>query len=291
MTFITRFAPSPTGPLHIGHAYSALLCWNAAQAAGGRFLLRIEDIDLTRCRPEFEAGILADLAWLGLEWEEPVWRQSERMAEYGAALDALDARGLVYPCFCSRAEIREAAAEDGIEGPIYPGTCRGLDREEARARIAAGEPAAWRLAMDRALDLTGPIAWTDELAGHQTWDGTGWGDVVLARKEIGTGYHLAVTVDDAAQGITHVIRGRDLFETTHVHVVLQRLMELPTPSYRHHDLLTDDEGEKLSKRTGAASLRAAIDSGLDHAGLARLLVARGAPDGIMPPHPPSTGRR
>ncbi|PJK31158.1 tRNA glutamyl-Q(34) synthetase GluQRS [Minwuia thermotolerans] len=281
MTFITRFAPSPTGPLHLGHALSALLCGEAARMAGGRLLLRIEDIDTTRCRPEYEAMIFDDLAWLGLAWEEPVWRQSERMPHYRAALAALERRGLVYPCFCTRADVRELATAEGLEGPIYPGTCRALPREAARARIAAGEPAAWRLDLAAALGAAGPVTWTDARAGAQTWDGRGWGDVVLARKDIGTSYHLAVTVDDAAQGITDVIRGLDLFHATHVHVLLQRLLGLATPHYAHHELLTGEDGVKLSKRHGAESLRSLIDSGLDRAGLARLLVARGAPARIL----------
>lgn len=281
MTFVTRFAPSPTGPLHLGHALSALLCHEAAMAAGGRLLLRIEDIDTTRCRPEYEAMILEDLAWLGLAWEEPVWRQSERMPHYCAALAALERRRMVYPCFCTRAEVRELATAEGPEGPIYPGTCRTLPREAVRARVAAGEPAAWRLDLADALSVVGPVTWTDAHAGAQRWDGRGWGDVVLARKDIGTSYHLAVTVDDAAQGITDVIRGVDLFHATHVHVVLQRLLGLPTPRYAHHELLTGDDGAKLSKRHGAESLRRLIDSGLDRRELARLLVAHGAPARIL----------
>lgn len=258
---LTRFAPSPTGWLHPGHALSALEVWRTAREIDAEVRLRIEDIDHTRCRPEYDAAILNDLAWLGLRWSGPVWRQSERLNTYREVLDGLRARGLVYPCFCTRADIRAAAAETGFEGPVYPGTCRAIHADEAGRRIAGGEAAAWRLKLDAAMDLAGPIAWRDMDAGEQHWDGQGWGDVVLARKDIGTSYHLAVTIDDAAQGITHVIRGQDLFEATHFHVLLQRLLDLPTPLYRHHRLLVLADGRKLSKRDGAAGLREIAGAG------------------------------
>ncbi len=264
--FVTRFAPSPTGRLHLGHAYSALLAADAAGQAGGRFLLRIEDIDTGRCRPEHEAAILDDLAWLGLEWERPVRRQSEHFADYRAALDRLAARDLVYPCFCTRKEIRAEIARSPNAphealGAIYPGTCRGLLPREASERIAADRPYALRLDIARALALAGDgLFWTDQEAGRQACRAAELGDVVLARKDIPTSYHLAVTLDDALQGISHVIRGLDLFEATHLHRLLQALLDLPTPHYRHHRLLTDAQGERLAKRHDAmtvAALRAA----------------------------------
>lgn len=264
--FVTRFAPSPTGRLHLGHAYSALLAADAARQVGGRFLLRIEDIDRGRSRPEYEAAILDDLAWLGLQWEQPVRRQSEHFDDYRAALDRLRARDLVYPCFCSRKEIRAEIAQSpsaphGALGPIYPGTCRGLSPPEAGTRIAAGRPYALRLDVARAHEATGEgLFWTDQEAGRQACRAAELGDVVLARKDIPVSYHLAVTVDDALQRISHVIRGMDLFHATHVHRLLQALLDLPTPIYRHHRLLTDAAGDRLAKRHGAvtiAALRAA----------------------------------
>jgi glutamyl-Q tRNA(Asp) synthetase len=263
MLEITRFAPSPSGRLHLGHAHSALFA--ARAAAGGRFLLRIEDIDLGRCRPEFETAIYDDLAWLGLTWEQPVWRQSERLAAYGAALDRLAALDLVYPCFCSRKEIaaeiaRSAAAPHGPDGPLYPGLCRRLDAEQRAERVAAGEAHALRLDMARALALTGPLSWHDEGRGDIPATPERLGDVVLARKEVPTSYHLAVTLDDAEQGVTLVTRGEDLFEASHVHRLLQALLELPVPRWRHHGLLRDEAGRRLAKRHDAlaiASLRAA----------------------------------
>lgn len=281
MPAITRFAPSPTGWLHPGHALSALEVWTTAREIGAEVRLRIEDIDRTRCRPEYDAAILNDLAWLGLRWDGPVWRQSERLDVYREVLEGLEQRGLVYPCFCTRGDIRSAATRNGFEGPIYPGTCRAIAPTEARRRIDAGEAAAWRLRLDAALELTEAITWQDITAGAQHWDGQGWGDVVLARKDIGTSYHLAVTVDDAAQDITHVVRGRDLFAATHIHVLLQRLLELPTPAYRHHDLLRLDDGRKLSKRDGAAGLReiAGPDGGPGE--LLDLLRKKGAPSAIF----------
>jgi glutamyl-Q tRNA(Asp) synthetase len=256
---VFRFAPSPNGYLHLGHAYSALLNFDLARAAGGRLLLRIEDIDLTRCRPEYETAIYEDLAWLGIVWEEPVRRQSEHMDEYRAALGRLDAGGFLYPCFCTRREIaaeiaRSGGAPHGPDGPPYPGTCRGLDRAVRDARIAAGAPWALRLDVARSLAATGPLAWDDAEAGRVAADPASLGDVVLARKETPTSYHLAVTLDDAAQGVTLVTRGRDLFASTHVHRLLQALLGLPVPRWHHHALVRDEAGERLAKRAGAPTL-------------------------------------
>jgi glutamyl-Q tRNA(Asp) synthetase len=261
----TRFAPSPTGRLHLGHAHSALFAHRRARESGGRFLLRIEDIDPTRCRPEFIAGILEDLAWLGVAWEGAVRRQSEHMGDYRAALDRLDAAGLIYPCFCTRAEIRAeiqraGAAPHGPEGVLYPGTCRSLTQAERAARVAGGTPYALRLAMDLAAARAGPLSWRDRAAGPQRALPERFGDVVLARKETPASYHLAVTVDDALQGVTLVTRGEDLFEATHVHRLLQALLNLPVPDYEHHGLIRDLEGRRLAKRDEAptlAGLRAA----------------------------------
>ena len=267
---VTRFAPSPTGRLHLGHAHSALAGWRAARDAGGRFLLRIEDIDRGRCRPEFEAAILADLAWLGLDWDGAVRRQSEHKDDYRAALARLEALGVIYPCFCSRREIAaEIAAAgqaphaqvegpaQGQDGPLYPGTCRGLSATARADRIAAGVPHALRLDAAAAARLIGPLAWQEEgpgLAGEITVDPGVNGDVVLARRDTPTSYHLAVSVDDGLQGVTLVSRGRDLFAATHVHRLIQALLGLREPRYRHHLLLTNAAGERLAKRDGAASL-------------------------------------
>jgi glutamyl-Q tRNA(Asp) synthetase len=263
---VTRFAPSPTGYLHLGHAHSALTSWTAAQRAGGRFLLRIEDIDAGRCRPEFTEAIFEDLAWLGLQWETPVRHQSEHTADYAAALAQLEARGVLYPCFCTRkdiaAEIAAAGqAPHGPEGPLYPGTCRGLDMAQRAERIAHGQPYALRLDVARAAALAGPLDWTDARAGRVTAQPELLGDVVLARKDAGTSYHLAVTVDDALQGVTLVTRGEDLFTATHVHRLLQALLDLPTPGYLHHALLRNEAGERLAKRDAAITLRALRDAG------------------------------
>jgi glutamyl-Q tRNA(Asp) synthetase len=254
----TRFAPSPTGHLHLGHAYAALF---AAQAAdGGRFLLRIEDIDRTRCRPEYETAIAEDLAWLGLTWETPVRRQSEHMAEYRAAVDRLAAMNLVYPCFCTRAEIaaeiaRSASAPQGPDGPRYPGTCRALTHDERAHRIAHGVNYALRLEMTAACARAGPLAFHDRARGETMAGPAQFGDIVLARKDAPASYHVAVVVDDAAQGVTLVTRGADLFESTHIHRVLQALLGLPTPGYHHHRLMVDDAGKRLAKRHDALSLR------------------------------------
>ncbi len=257
---VTRFAPSPTGRLHLGSALAALVSWRAARDAGGTHLLRIEDIDGTRCRPEHEAGMLEDLAWLGIDWDGPVRRQSEHMADYRAALDRLEAMGLLYPCFCTRADIRRAidakgGVPEGPDGPIYPGTCRSLSASDRAARIAAGEPHALRLDMARAIAAAGgPLTWTDREAGEQQATPEMFGDVVLARKETPTSYHLAVTVDDALQGVTLVTRGMDLFDATHVHRLLQALLGLPVPDWGHHRLILDDTGEKYAKRAGSPAI-------------------------------------
>ena len=254
---VTRFAPSPTGQLHLGHAFSALTAWRRARAAGGRFLLRLEDIDATRCRAAFADGILDDLAWLGLDWDGPVRIQSAHMAEFRGVLDRLRARGLLYPCFCTRADIRrELTAPHGLEGAVYPGTCRVLSADEGAARIAAGTPYAWRLDIVAALGAVGgALYFDDETAGRVLADPAAFGDVVLARKDTPASYHLCVTHDDAMQGVTLVVRGVDLLAATHVHVVLQALMGWPTPSYSHHRLLIDPAGRRLAKRDRAATLR------------------------------------
>jgi glutamyl-Q tRNA(Asp) synthetase len=261
---VTRFAPSPTGLLHLGHAHSALSGWRRARAAGGRFLLRIEDIDPGRCRPEFTTAILEDLAWLGLDWDGEVRIQSGHLPEYRAALDVLTARGLLYPCFCTRAEIaREVAASAaaphlppmGPDGPLYPGTCRRLSVEQRAARLAAGVPHALRLDMARALALVPPLSFAEEGQGRLRCDPARFGDAVLARKDAPASYHLCVTHDDAAQGVTLVTRGEDLKPATDLHRLLQALMGWPEPAYAHHALLTDASGRRLAKRDRAATLR------------------------------------
>ncbi|WP_371347893.1 tRNA glutamyl-Q(34) synthetase GluQRS [Ancylobacter sp. IITR112] len=266
-----RFAPSPNGLLHLGHARSALLNEALAHACGGRFLLRIEDIDPARCRPEFEAAISDDLAWLGLDWERPVRRQSEHFADYQAALDHLDGLGLVYPSFESRADIRRVVAgrrdwpSDPDGAPLFPFPREAMSAVERAARRAAGEPHALRLDMARAqaqaVKKAGPLGWqevaeTGGPAQRIVADPLAWGDVVLARKDVPTAYHLAVVVDDALQGVTHVVRGADLKAATSVHLVLQVLLDLPPPLYTHHALLLDEQGRKLSKSIGSQSLAA-----------------------------------
>lgn len=271
--FVTRFAPSPTGRLHKGHAYSALLAYERARAAGGRFILRIEDIDTTRCRDEFVDGILEDLTWLGLEWEEPVRRQSEHFADYQAALETLKAMGVAYPCFCTRKDIEAeiagaGAAPHGPDGPIYPGICRHLSANEREAKIAEGIPHAWRLDLAAALKLVaGPLEWQDELKGTIIAMPEELGDVVLARKDTPTSYHLSVVVDDGLQGITHIIRGEDLFHATHIHVLLQRLLGLATPVYHHHGLLLDEHGQRFAKRNRSVTLESLRETGVDIAEL------------------------
>jgi glutamyl-Q tRNA(Asp) synthetase len=275
MSVVTRFAPSPTGRLHLGHAYAALFAAREAQA-GGRFLLRIEDIDTTRCRPEFERAIYDDLAWLGLAWETPVRRQSAHMADYAAAVERLQARGLIYPCFCTRAEIRAeiaraGAAPHGSEGPLYPGTCRRLDAAERTARIAAGAAYALRLDADEASGIAGPLTWHDRERGTVAADPRTHGDVVLARKETPTSYHLSVTLDDHLQGVTLVTRGTDLFEATHVHRLLQALLGLDTPDYHHHAMVTGPGGERLAKRAGAPTLQSLRDAGRTPAEVSKMV--------------------
>jgi glutamyl-Q tRNA(Asp) synthetase len=260
----TRFAPSPTGRLHLGHAYSALFARDMAQ--GGRFLLRLEDIDPVRCRPEFEAGILEDLAWLGLEWEQPVRRQSEHLDDYRAALARLDAMGLIYPCFCTRRDIadevaRAGHAPHGPDGVLYPGLCRRLPVSERQDRMAAGHPHALRLDMAEAVRRAGRVFWHDRHAGTVEARPDLFGDVVLARKDTPTSYHLAVTVDDALQDVTLVTRGEDLFAATHVHRLLQALLDLPAPAYCHHRLLTDGSGRRYAKRDRSLTLEALRLSG------------------------------
>ncbi len=259
---VFRFAPSPNGFLHLGHAYSALLNFELARESGGRFLLRIEDIDLARAKPEYEAAIYEDLSWLGLDWERPVRRQSEHFADYAAALEQLDARGLLYPCACTRGEIARAAGEnpprDPDGAPLYPGTCRGKPRGHLREILAVGG-VALRLDMAKALELLGAeaqaLSWREHAEGEIAADPKRWGDVVLARKDTPTSYHLAVVVDDALQGVTDVVRGADLKPATGLHRLLQRLLGLPAPSYRHHALLLCTEGEKLSKSRRSTTLR------------------------------------
>jgi len=270
---VTRFAPSPTGLLHLGHAHSALFAWTQARASGGRFLLRIEDIDQGRCRPAFEDAILEDLAWLGLTWETPVRRQSEHLEAHRAALAQLDGMGLLYPCFCTRADIQaeiaaSPSAPHGPDGPLYPGTCRRLTPAERAARLAEGRPHALRLDMAAALAQatgSGPLVWHDHGRGPQTAKPQRFGDVVLARKDIPTSYHLAVTLDDAAQGVTLVTRGDDLFEATHVHRLLQALLGLPVPAWHHHGLITDAAGRRLAKRDNARAVRALREAGVSPA--------------------------
>ena len=275
--FVTRFAPSPTGRLHRGHALSALLAWRAARKAGGRFLLRIEDIDRGRCREEFVEGIYEDLAWLGIDWERPVRRQSEHMDDYAAALARLQAAGLLYPCICTRREIaaeiaRAPSAPHGTEGPPYPGTCKRRPAAAVARAIAEGRPHALRLDVARARASVGELAFVDGDAGSVTARPEQLGDVVLARKDVPTSYHLAVVVDDALQGISHILRGEDLADSTHIHRLLQALLDLPVPRYRHHPLLRDPAGRRLAKRDGAATLAGLRAAGHDPRALRRELL-------------------
>jgi glutamyl-Q tRNA(Asp) synthetase len=242
----TRFAPSPNGPLHLGHAYSAIVAHDLARDAGGRFLLRIEDIDGARSKPELADEFRADLAWLGLEWTEVV-PQSARLATYTAAAERLKAMGLLYPCNCTRSEITAAAVEFGPEGPVYPGTCRDTPP-------ASSDGAVWRLNVSEAAAKAGPLYWTDDLAGKQRAAPEQTGDVVLLRKDAPASYHLAATLDDAQDGVTLVTRGQDLFAASHIHRLLQELLGLPVPRWHHHPLLMDETGTKLAKRRGSPSL-------------------------------------
>jgi glutamyl-Q tRNA(Asp) synthetase len=273
---VFRFAPSPNGYLHLGHAFSALLNHDLAQRVGGRLLLRIEDIDPARCRPEYEQAAYEDLDWLGIRWEAPVRRQSEHLVEYRRALESLTAQGLIYPSFESRAEIAKLVAACETDGawprdpdgaPLYPGTAKRLSGDERARRIASGAPYALRLDMDAAIARAGDLAWTEQgegpagETGRITANPQGWGDVILARKETPTSYHLSVIVDDALQGITDVVRGLDLFHATSVHRLLQHLLALPEPAYRHHRLIRDEAGAKLAKSTGSTGLRELRDAG------------------------------
>ena len=274
--FVTRFAPSPTGYLHRGHAYSALTAFAAAREASGRFILRIEDIDATRCRPEYETAIYEDLAWLGLAWETPVRRQSDHMADYRAALDGLIGRGLAYRCFRTRREVIDAMAS-APHGPLEAFLGAALPSGEEMRRLEAGEPYAWRLSLAAAREALG-AAWdelnfVDEIAGRTRARPELAGDIVLARKDVGVAYHLAVVHDDALRAITHIIRGEDLFEATHVHRLLQALLDLPAPGYRHHRLLTDASGRKFSKRDQAPSLGALRESGKSPADIREMIKA------------------
>ena len=269
---VTRFAPSPTGLLHLGHAFAALTAYEAARDAGGQFHLRIEDIDAGRCKPEFEQAIFEDLTWLGLDWQVPVLRQSARGSAYRAALKTLDGMGLIYPCFCTRKDIAEEIAHaleapHGPEGPLYPGLCRNLPPEERQARMAR-EPHALRLDVAKAIARAGRLTFAE--GGHGPAGECGtiianpalFGDIVLARKAMPGAYHLAVVVDDAHQGVTLVTRGNDLFNATHVQRLLQALLGLPTPAYAHHQLIMDKQGKKFSKRDKAVTLRALRDAGI-----------------------------
>lgn len=282
---VTRFAPSPTGYLHLGHAYSALFAYRAAQKSGGRFLLRTEDIDPTRCKPEFTTAIFDDLAWLGLTWEQPVLKQSEHLPVYAEALATLKNLGVIYPCFCTRREIEQEAAASGyaphgllslpsrtregqgagqdVQGhPIYPGTCRALSPQQRDDKIRQGIKPNWRLDVAKAMSLTGSLSWHDAVKGNIMARPEDFGDVVLARKEVPTSYHLSVTVDDAQQGVTLVTRGEDLFCATDIHRLLQALLGYATPDYHHHALMVDETGKRYAKRDRSVTLRALRDSGV-----------------------------
>lgn len=289
---VTRFAPSPTGRLHVGHGWSALLAMDMARASGGAFRLRIEDIDGTRSRPEHVEGIVADLRWLGVEWDGEIVFQSARLAHYEAALHRLRGMGLLYPCFCTRADIASSAsAPHGPEGQVYPGTCRKLPVEERTRRIAAGEPHAWRIDMAQAVERAGPVVWKSlpfsiqaapvEASGEvMRADPLAAGDVVLARKDAPASYHLSCTIDDAAMGVSHVLRGADLFAATHVHRLIQALLGLPAPVYCHHPLLVGADGRRLAKRDGSIALADLRAQGADPGRLADDLRQARFPVGI-----------
>ena len=291
MAFVTRFAPSPTGPLHLGHAYSALLAHDMAVAEGGAFLLRIEDIDTQRCRPEWEAQIYDDLQWLGLHWPTPVLRQSSRLPSYQAALDDLWTRGLLYRCSCTRRDIEQAlsAPQEGVpppfgpDGLIYPGTCRGLLQPKRRPgdavlRLNMHKAVQDRAVQDRAVQDIATLRFIETGPAHGgTIATSAWaypsdiGDIVLARQGMGSSYHLAVVLDDAAQGVSHVVRGEDLFEATRIHVLLQRLLGLSTPTYHHHRLIRDDQGKRLAKRDDARALSKYRAEGASPADIRRMV--------------------
>lgn len=282
MRVVTRFAPSPTGRLHLGHAFSALLAYDFARSRDGAFLLRIEDIDPGRSRAEHVDAIIEDLAWLGLEWDGEILFQSERLGLYREALERLREAGLAYPCFCTRSAIAaeiaaSAAAPHGPDGPLYPGTCRALPPKECERKMAM-EPHAWRLDVARAAAGAGPLYWRDGDTEVQA-EPQAFGDVVLARKDSPVSYHLAVTVDDDAQGVTDVVRGRDLYAATDVHRLLQALLGLPTPIYHHHPLLLGPDGQRLAKRHGAPTLGAVREAGADPKALAADLLAGRFPAG------------
>ena len=279
---VFRFAPSPNGYLHLGHAFSAVMNYEMAAATSGTLLLRIEDIDRERCRPEFEQAIYEDLHWLGLDWEMPVRCQSDHFDDYGEALQQLERRGLLYPCFCSRGDVMQAVTNhldwprDPDGSPLYPGTCRNLSPQERRRRLAEGRPAAYRLDMSAALAEVGrEIGWREyggtaqgrEVAAEPQL----WGDVVLARKDVPASYHISVVVDDALQGVTNVVRGEDLFMATSLHRLLQVLLDLPSPCYHHHELLRDSAGRKLSKSLRAKALRLLRHEGVTPARVKRQL--------------------
>ncbi|MGY6708043.1 MAG: tRNA glutamyl-Q(34) synthetase GluQRS [Rhizobiaceae bacterium] len=285
---VFRFAPSPNGELHLGHAYSAMLNFAMARETGGRFLLRIEDIDIGRCRREYEEAILRDLAWLGLEWEEPVRRQSDHFEDYAEALDRLVDEELVYPAFMSRGDIRDhiAGSEDaGATWPrdpdgtaLYPGLDRNLSKSERRARIAAGEPYSWRIDMEAAVARAGKgLSWHEEGIGPQSETGpvaadpAAWGDVIVARRDVPTSYHLAVVVDDAIQDVTHVVRGRDLFHATAVQRLIQELLGLSAPTYLHHDLILGEDGRKLSKSRRDTAIGSLREAGAQPRDIARMV--------------------
>ena len=275
----TRFAPSPTGKLHLGHAYAAKVAYDLANKEESRFVVRFEDIDYTRVRPEFYQDILDDLAWLGLSWDGEPWKQKERLKHYEKALEQLKKMGVVYPCYCTRREVEEelthlAQAPQGPEGPLYPGTCRGL-KNPPRDR----EP-AWRLDSKKAASLIGSLSFQDQIHGNIKVVPGLLGDVILARKDIGTSYHLAVVVDDAAQKITHVTRGEDLLPSTHIHRILQNLLGLPEPQYLHHELVTDQSGERLAKRNEAQAIASLRKKGLS----AEEVKKMAHPDFYTPPH-------
>ncbi|TAJ41752.1 MAG: tRNA glutamyl-Q(34) synthetase GluQRS [Reyranella sp.] len=278
---VTRFAPSPTGLLHLGSAYSALIAWTRAREAGGRFLVRIEDTDIRRCRREYETAILRDLKWLGLDWDGEVRRQSDHFSDYGHQLGRLSGRGLVYPCFCSRAEIEReiaasAAAPHGPDGPLYPGTCRNLTPAERKRRIAAGREHCIRLDAARAAAAAGPYDFVDEGRGRLEGQPLLMGDFVIARKDTPTSYHLSVTVDDHLQGVTLVTRGEDILPSTHIHVLLQRLLGYATPLYAHHGLITDATGRRLAKRDKDLTIRSLRESGLSPEEVRRRTLAAAA---------------
>jgi len=269
-TTTTRFAPSPSGWLHLGHAFSARVGWDVARREGGRFLLRIDDLDQERSRPDFDEAIFTDLAWLGLDWEPAIRRESQHLADYRAAVDLLADDGLAYPCFCSRREIRAeiarmGSAPHGPEGPHYPGICRSLSINERHDRIAAGAVSAMRLDTAKAMARTGRLVWTDREAGTMTAQPDLFGDPVIGRKDGPGAYHIAVVIDDAAQQVSLVTRGQDLFSASHLHRLLQALLELPTPDYMHHRLILDGDGKRLAKRSDAQAIRTLRADGLSPA--------------------------